>query len=100
MVEVAQHNHQTLVLLAQHVRAWNLDVVKGDKGCAGGGRVRGLDGLGLDAFSALDEEDSEALGSLAGDGEVVREVTVGDPFLGAVDGPVGAVSRFLGCAPC
>lgn len=98
VVEVAQHDHKTLVLLAQHVLAWNLYIVEGDESGTSGRRVRGLDRFGLDTFSTLNEEDGKTLGGLASDGEVIREVAVGDPFLGAVDGPVGAVSRLLGSA--
>lgn len=96
VVEVAEDDVDTLVLLAEEVLNGHLDVVKGDEGGAGGRRVRGLDGLGLDALAAGDEEDAEALAGVDGSDEVVAEDTVGDPLLGAVDNVVLAVGGLLG----
>lgn len=53
MVEVAENDMDTLVLLAQEVLDRDFDVVKGYVTSPGGGRVRGLDGLGLNAFASL-----------------------------------------------
>lgn len=85
VVEVAEDDVDALVLLAEEVLDGDLDVVKGDVGGAGGGRVRGLDGLRLDALGALDEEDAEALARVDAGDEVVGEDAVRDPLLGPVD---------------
>lgn len=74
-----------LVLLAEEVLDGDLDVVEGDVGGAGGGRVRRLDGLRLDALAALDQEDAEALARVDARDEVVAEDAVRDPLLGAID---------------
>ena len=58
VVKVAKNDLDTLVLLAQHVLGRNLDVVEGHVSGTGGGRVRGLDLLGLDTLAALDKEDT------------------------------------------
>ena len=85
VVKVAKNDLDTLVLLAQHVLSRDLDIVECHVSGTGGGRVRGLDLLGLDTLAALDKEDTEALvGSNTGD-EVVRPDTIGDPLLSSVD---------------
>ena len=58
VVKVAKNDLDTLVLLAQHVLGRNLDVVEGHVSGTGGGRVGGLDLLGLDTLAALDKEDT------------------------------------------
>ena len=83
VVEVAQHDQQSLIFFAKHVARGNLDVIERDKGGSSGGRVGGLDRLGGDALAALDEEDGETLGGLACYCEVVGEVAVGDPPIGS-----------------
>lgn len=60
VVKVAQHNEKTLVLLSEYILNGDLDFVEGDVGRSGGGGVGRLDGLGLDAFAALDEEDRDS----------------------------------------
>lgn len=85
VVEVAEDDVDTLVLLAEQVLHGDLDVVKGDVGGSGGGGVGGLDGLCLDALAALDQHDAEGLAGADTDDEVVAEDTVGDPLLGSVD---------------
>lgn len=85
VVEVAEDDVDALVLLAQQVLDGDFDVVKGDVGGAGGGGVGRLDGLGLDAGAALDEQHAEGLAGADADDEVVAEDAVGDPLLGAVD---------------
>lgn len=118
VVKVAQDHEQATVLGAEHVLRRDFDVVEGDKTSAGGGRVGGLDRLGLDTFTTGDEEDCEAAFGLAANCEVTGESVVldgdkgrkwaedslgeggvGDPFLGAVDDPVGSIGGLLGCAP-
>lgn len=96
VVEVAEDNVDTLVLLAEEVLGGNLDVVEGDIGSAGSRRVRSLDRLGLDALAALDQQHAQALVGLDADDEVVAENTVGDPLLGAVDNVVLAVGGLGG----
>lgn len=96
VVEVAEDDVDALVLLAEEVLGGDLDVVEGDVGGAGGGGVRGLDGLRLDALAALDQEDAEALlGAHAGD-EVVGVDAVRDPLLRTVDDVVLAVGGLGG----
>jgi hypothetical protein len=56
VVKVAKNDLDTLVLLAQHILSWHLDVVERHVRSAGCGRIRGLDLLGLDTLAALDEE--------------------------------------------
>lgn len=85
VVKVAQDDVDALVLLAKEVLYGDLDVVKGNVGGAGGGRVRRLDGLRLDALVAFDQEDAEALAGVDTRDEVVAEDTVRDPLLGSVD---------------
>jgi hypothetical protein len=68
VVKVAKNDLDTLVLLAQHILGWHLNVIERHVGSAGCGRVRGLDLLCLDTLAALDEEHTQALlGSGAGD---------------------------------
>lgn len=85
MVEVAENDMDTLVLLAKQVFNGNLDVIKGDVGGTSGRRVRGLDSLGLDTLATLNEQHAEALASVDTSDEVIAEDTVGDPLLGTVD---------------
>lgn len=85
VVEVAEDDVDALVLLAEQVLDGDLDVVKGDVGGSGGGGVRGLDGLGLDAFATLDENYTQGLAGADADDEVVAEDAVSDPLLGSVD---------------
>ena len=85
VVEVAQNDLDTLVLLAQHVLGGDLDVVECDKGCTSCCRVRGLDLLGLNTLTTLDKEDTQALVGSGTCNEVIAPYTVGDPLLGAVD---------------
>lgn len=66
MVEIAQHNEKTLVFLSEDILDGDLDFVEGDVGRSGGGGVGRLDGLGLDAFAALDEEDRDSFLYLRG----------------------------------
>lgn len=72
MVKVAQDHKQATVLGAEHVLRGDLDVIECDEASAGGGRVGGLDRLGLDALAAGDEEDCEATFGFAADGEVAE----------------------------
>lgn len=85
MVKVAQNDVDTLVLLTEQVLNRDLDVVEGDVGGARGRRVRGLDGLRLNALAALYEENTEALAGVDAGDEVVAEDAVRDPLLGSVD---------------
>lgn len=96
VVEIAEDHVDALVLLAQQVLDGDLDVVEGDVRGAGGGGVRRLDGLGLDALAALDEKDAEALVRPHARDEVVRVHAVGDPLLRAVDDVVLAVGGLGG----
>jgi hypothetical protein len=91
MVEVGKDDDEAAVLRTKHVLDGDLHVVEGNVGSPSDGRVGGLDGGCLDAFSAGDEEHSETAFGLATDGEVVGESSVGDPLLGAVDDEVFAV---------
>jgi hypothetical protein len=79
MIEIAQNDYQTLVLLAENVSAGHPDIVKGNERGASGRRIGRFDRLGCDAGTSLDEEHSQALGSTAGNGEVVAEMSIRDP---------------------
>lgn len=89
VVEVAEDDVDALVLLAEQVLDGHLDVVKGDEAGAGGGRVGRLDGLGLDAVAAGDEEHAEGIGGADAGDEVVAPGAVCDPLFGAVDDLTG-----------
>lgn len=91
VVEVGQDDIDALVLLAEQVLDGDLDVVEGDVRGTGGRGVGSLDGLGLDTLAALDDEHRKALVGLDARDEVIREDTVGDPLLGAVDDIVLAI---------
>ena len=85
VVKVAEDNVDTLVLLAEQVLNGNLDIVECDVGSAGSGRVRGLDGLGLDSFSAWDEDHAQVLACADTSDKVVGEAAVCNPLLCAID---------------
>lgn len=85
VVKVAEDNLDTLVLLAKHVLGRDLDIVEGHVSCASGGRVGGLDLLGLDTLTTLDKEDTQALVCARTGDKVITPDTVGDPLLGSVD---------------
>ncbi len=51
----------TVILLAQHILSWYLDVVERHVGGTCSRGVRSLDRSGFNAFAAGDEEDSEAI---------------------------------------
>ena len=85
VIKVAEDHVNALVLLAKEVFDGDLDVIEGNVGGAGGRRVGGLDGLGLDTLSTLDKEDAQALAGVDSSDEVVGEDTICDPFLGSVD---------------
>lgn len=96
VVEVGQNHVQTLVLLAQQVLHGHLDIVKGDVRGAGRGGVARLDGLGLDALAAGDEEHRQLVARADAGDKVVGPAAVGDPLLGAVDNVVLAIRRLDG----
>lgn len=79
MVKVAEDDEQALVLFSENVTSWHFHVVERDVGGASSRRVGCLDGLGLDARTPLNEEYSKTLLGLACDGEVIAEVSIGDP---------------------
>ena len=85
MVEVAENDVDTLVLLAKKVLDGHLYVVKGNISSTGGGGVRGLDGLGLNTFSSLNKQNAQGIARSHTSDKVVAEHTVGDPFLCSVD---------------
>ena len=85
MVEIAQDDVDSFVLLAKQILHGDLDVVKSYVGSARGRGVRCLDGLRLDALTALNEEHTKALAGVDAGDEVVAEDAVGDPLLGSVD---------------
>jgi len=96
VVEVAEDDVDTLVLLAEEILNGYLDVVVGNVGGSSGRGIGGLDGLGLDTLATLDEQHTEALVGLDAGNEIVGEDTVGDPLLGSVDDIVLAVGGFDG----
>lgn len=91
MVEVGHDDLETLVFGTEEVRLGHLDVVELDVGRARSGRVRRLDGLGVDVLIALHQQHRVALVALARHHKVIAEDTVGDPLLGAVDNVMRAV---------
>lgn len=103
VVKVGQDDGNTSTLGTDEVASWDAAIVVGDVGGAGGGAVRRLDLLCLDASGcSRDADNDEALifsvrvDELAGGGEVVCENPIGDPLLCAVDNVVGAVVCLLG----
>jgi hypothetical protein len=68
-----------LVLLAEQVLDGDLDVIVGDVGSAGRGRVGSLYLLRLDALAPFDEQDAEPLVRLDTRDEIVAEDTVLEP---------------------
>lgn len=95
MVEVAQNDLDTLVLLAQHVLGGDLDVVECHESCTSCCRVRGLDLLGLNTLATLDKEDTQAFVGSGTCNEVIAPYTVGDPLLGTVDDLGSLCERFI-----
>lgn len=85
VVKVAEDNVDTLVLLAEQVLNWNLDIVKRDVGCAGSGRIGSLDRLGLDSFSARDKDHAQVLACADTSDKVIGEAAVCNPLLCAID---------------
>lgn len=79
MVEVAQDNKKSLVLLPKHITTRYFHVIKRDVRSASSWRVGRFDRLCLYARASLYEEHSETLGCLACDCKIVAEDTVGDP---------------------
>ena len=77
MVEVAQNDQQATIFGPKHVLGRDLDIVEGNIARAGRRRVRGLDGLGLDALAARNKEDGEAALGLASDSEIAENDILG-----------------------
>jgi len=90
VVEVGEHDEDSSTLLAESVLDGHLDIIKGDEGSSGGGRlepevrlnappsvlsthVGSLDRLGLDTLTTLNQDDSEAILGPAANGEAVPE---------------------------
>lgn len=107
VVEVTQDNEYSSSLRSKSVLNRDLNVVESDEGSTSCGRVAGLDLTGFDTFTTLNEHDSEAILSLASDGEADRGVkyqiklervpsshslvcerSIRDPLLGAVHYPM------------
>lgn len=65
MIEVTQHDENSSTFLTESVSNRYPDFVKGDVGGSGGGRVRCLDLLGFDAWTAFDEHNGETILRLA-----------------------------------
>lgn len=79
MIEIAQNDYQTLVLLAKDVSAGHPDIVKGNKRGTGCRRIGRFDRLGCDTGTSLNEEHCQALGCTASNGEVVTEMPIRNP---------------------
>ena len=115
MVEVTQDNEYSSSLRSKSVLNRDLNVVESDEGSTSCGRVAGLDLTGFDTFTTLNEHDSEAILSLASDGEADRGVkyqiklervpsshslvcerSIRDPLLGAVHNEMLSIWSSLG----
>jgi hypothetical protein len=71
MVEIAEDDSSSLMLLAEQVLDGDFDVVERDVGCASRWRVRRLYGFGLDTLASFDKEHTQAFASLNTGDEVV-----------------------------
>lgn len=122
VIEIAQYHDQPLMFLAENVPTGHLDIVKGNKCGTCRRRVGRFDRLSSHARTSLNEEYGQTLGSTAGNGEVVAEVSVCNPsawisqslisnskiqmalttehvLFGSVDCPVSAIGRLYGRTP-
>lgn len=89
---------ETLVLLADEVLNWDLDILKGDIGGTTAPDTLAIHAPGADtAHVPLNEEYTDAvhtgITSAHRSGEVIRPDTVGDPLLLAVNDVMLAVGR-------
>ena len=98
-VKVGQDDLKALVLLAQEIGHRNLDVVEGDVGGPGGGRVASLDGLRLDTLAPFDQQDAEPFVGADAGGKVIGKGAISDPFLGSIDNVMLAVGSLRRLAP-
>lgn len=85
MVEVAENNLQSLILLSQQVLDRDLNIIKGDESSTRGGGVGSLNLLGLDTLAARDEEDGQALLCTDCGREPVGKRAVRDPLFSSID---------------
>ena len=82
VVEVAEDDLQAAILLTQEVVLGNENVLEGDVGSTCSRGVGCLDGLGLNAFLAFNQQNIQtSVVRSATNSEVVGEGTVGNPFL-------------------
>jgi hypothetical protein len=79
MIEIAQYNKDSSIFRSQHIFRWHFDIVKGDICSAGRRGVGCLNGFGVNAFAALNEEYREAAVGAACDSEIIAEVSICDP---------------------
>lgn len=83
VIEIAQDNYQTFVLLTKNISTGYLDIVKGNKRCTGCRRVRRFDRLGRNAGTPLNKKNSQALGGPTCNGEIVAEMAIRNPSANA-----------------
>lgn len=100
VVEVSHDDLEALVLLANEVLDWDLDVFKGDVGCATGPDTLAIHSSGRNTTGlALNEEHRDTVHALVacsnGSGKVVAPNTVCDPLLLAIHDVMLAVFRQL-----
>jgi hypothetical protein len=82
------YHEQTGILWAEGILNGDLDIIKRDIRRSGGRTVARLDGLCVDAWTPLDEDDGEpAIGS-APHRKVIGKVAIGNPLLRPIDDPV------------
>lgn len=84
MVEIAEDDTSSLVLLAEQVLDGNSDIVERDVGCASRWRVRCLYRLGLDTLASFDKEHTQAFASLDAGDKVIGPKAIRNPLLGTV----------------
>src|ERR1041384_1649362 len=88
-----------LVLLAQEVLNWHLDVVKCDVRRCGRLRVGRLDLFCLDTLTPGNKKNAESLACIHSGDKVVTPYTVGDPLLSAIHDVVLAIGGLDGRRP-
>jgi len=95
VVKVGEDDQETLVLLTQQVLDRDQHILKCDISSTSTGRIRGLDELGLNTFTTLNEKHRDTLLSLNSNGKVIGPTTTGDPLLDTIDNEVLTISSTL-----
>ncbi len=83
VVEVGHDDLESGVFDTQEILDGHFDIVKLDERRSRGGRIAGLDLLGLQTFLSFDEEHRKSLLGSHGGREIVAEGPIGDPLFGS-----------------